>query len=176
MALKDRLEFMFVDELERSIKTHLTMLSKISGIKNFLQKKASGYDKETDVDLDSKHKQARQKNDENGKGDDDDGEVEDLGSDAQKRKSQARDEMEYKDSVENEASMNESEYIEGEPSDGFGSELDQGDEEISNDVNDDVRIHDVEDESEPGVAKKNWDRTVFVEPYILLSEIIFFST
>ncbi|KAK9170052.1 hypothetical protein Syun_002192 [Stephania yunnanensis] len=195
ISLKDcqkTLEHVFVDELERAIKTHLTMLSKISGIKNFVQKNASGDDEESDGDLDSKHEQTGQ---ENGKGDDgdnddddddDDGEAEDLGADAQKRKSQARDEMEYEDSIENEASMNESEYIDGEPSGGFESEVDQGDPEISNDVNDDAQIHDAEDESEPGAAKKNRDRTVFVEakgldfevhlrfidePYILLSEI-----
>lgn len=95
--LKETLETYFLRELEDSIETHLILLSKISGIKNFVpQSKSSDETNEDDDNAAAKSKKGNEDED----NDNEDERAEDFGSDAQKRKQQATDEMDYEDGDE----------------------------------------------------------------------------
>ncbi|KAF8395746.1 hypothetical protein HHK36_019697 [Tetracentron sinense] len=149
---EETLEVRFVRELEDSIQNHLIMLSKISGIKNIIQSAESGASKETDEDDPGKYSQqmgGKGNDDDDGGGDidnDDEGD-EDLGMDAQKRKRQATDEMDYEDGAESEIDVPENEHDEGDPSAGFESEIDQVEVEDDISMDREIQIFDAEDEA-----------------------------
>ncbi|XP_037491257.1 DNA-directed RNA polymerase I subunit 1-like [Jatropha curcas] len=147
------LEVDFVRDLEDAIQSHIILLSRISGIKNISESsRRASNDAEEDVSGDRTRREEnegdfsggrsrredneqdfsgnrlhREENDDSNEDDeDDDGErAEDLGLDAQKRKVQATDEMDYDDGIEE---LNERESTASEES-GFESEIDQGDNE-----------------------------------------------
>ncbi|XP_010427648.1 PREDICTED: DNA-directed RNA polymerase I subunit 1-like [Camelina sativa] len=87
----------FLRKLEDAIEIHMKMLNRIRGIRNFVEDTSPSAGNETDNDDSVSGKQTED--------DDDDGEgteVDDLGSDAQKRKKQAIDEMDYEENSDNE--------------------------------------------------------------------------
>ncbi|KAF5726829.1 DNA-directed RNA polymerase I subunit rpa1 [Tripterygium wilfordii] len=98
---EETLEVVFVRELEDAIENHLSLLSKISGIKIFGQAKASGA-KDEDGSVNEARHGENDDNDDDGDEDDAGGEAEDLGSYAQRQKLQASDEMNYDDGSEEE--------------------------------------------------------------------------
>lgn len=141
------LETVFVRELEDAIQNHLLLLSKISGIKHFLPDSGSAASKETDEDASGDGPKGG--GDEADDDDDDDyAGAEDLGSDAQKRKGQASDEMDYGDSDDGESD-------EGEPSTGLVEDIDRtdGDGEISND--EEVEMSNPKDDEDSKVPPKS---------------------
>ncbi|XP_041024311.1 DNA-directed RNA polymerase I subunit 1 [Juglans microcarpa x Juglans regia] len=123
------LEVVFVRELEDAIQNHLLLLSKISGIETFMPDSQSNASNGTEDDDVSGNKSHREEENDDDNDADDGGGSEDLGMDAQKRKQQATDEMDYGDSSEEEPD-------EGELSAGSESELDRAEDEIevSNDA------------------------------------------
>ncbi|XP_038906281.1 DNA-directed RNA polymerase I subunit 1 [Benincasa hispida] len=121
--LKDTLENVFVRALEDLIENEMHLLSKINGIRNFVSDSQSKGSSERDEFSSS---QQEENDDDDDLGNDLDV-AEDLGSDMKKQKLQATDEMDYEDDSEDELDAKE-------PSTGFESEVDQGDEaEITND-------------------------------------------
>ncbi|XP_022971295.1 DNA-directed RNA polymerase I subunit 1 [Cucurbita maxima] len=199
--LEEILEFVFVRELEDSIQNEMLLLSRISGIKNFVPDSQSKGLSESDKVSSSQ----REENDD----DDDVGNdldvAEDLGFDMKKQKLRTTDEMDYEDDSEEELNVKE-------PSAGFESEVDQGDEaDITNDdtmeivkdatSEDQTVIIDVSKSNSKGkttktsnkkkkakseFSRKDYDRAIFVaakgnhfevhfkftnEPHILLTQI-----
>lgn len=135
ITLKDwegTLEVVFVRELEDAIQNYLLLLSKISGIENFMpdsqsQSNSSNGTEDDDVSGNKSHREEENDDDNDAE---DGGGAEDLGMDAQKRKQQATDEMDYGDS------SSEGEPDEGVLSASSESEIDQVEDEIevSNDA------------------------------------------
>ncbi|KAL5783905.1 hypothetical protein ACOSQ2_006297 [Xanthoceras sorbifolium] len=124
---EETLEVAFVRELEDAIQNHLLLLSKISGIKNFVSGSVSKGSNETDDDISASGSQHKGQNDDDA--DDEDAEdAEDLGLDVQKQKQQATDEKDYEDDAEEEVK-------EGASLAGYGSEIDQAENETENDQN-----------------------------------------
>ncbi|XP_043692047.1 DNA-directed RNA polymerase I subunit 1 [Telopea speciosissima] len=140
----------FLRELEDAIQNHLDMLSKISGIKNIMQTAQSTSAKEAgEDDLGSTSQEVEENNVGGGDADDDeddDGGGEDLGVDAQKRKRQATDEMDYEDDMENDI-LHITEHDEGDPSTGFESEVDQVEAEEGNTTTGEIQVFDADDET-----------------------------
>ncbi|CAH9125930.1 unnamed protein product [Cuscuta epithymum] len=100
VSLKDckrTLKTTFMRGLEDAIQNHVHLLSKISGIKNFkTNTQHSGASDESDADVPGSGSQCDTVgDDEDDDDDDDDDGADDLGSDAQKRKEQATDEVDY---------------------------------------------------------------------------------
>lgn len=124
---EETLEVAFVRELEDAIQNHMLLLSRISGIKNFLPDSQSRASNEADEDG-SGERSHKAENDDDDEEEDDGEKAEDLGLDAEKRKVRATDEMDYDDGFEDH--LNEVESIASEESSGFESEIDQGDNEI----------------------------------------------
>ncbi|KAH1228715.1 DNA-directed RNA polymerase I subunit 1 [Glycine max] len=200
---EETLRVNFVRELEDAIQNHMTLLSKISGIKKFKTDPQSNYSNSSE-DAHSNGSESEKKGQNNDDDDEDGGGVEDtegyedLGSDAQKRKLQGTDEVDYEDGPEEETHDGElSEEIEGDED---GSDVDAN--ENYNNVTDANNSEGLEkpsksktiDEkqnlkrekkkSEP--ATKKYDRAIFVEakgkhfeihfrftgePHILLTQI-----
>ncbi|PKA56545.1 DNA-directed RNA polymerase II subunit RPB1 [Apostasia shenzhenica] len=121
----DRLQDKFLNEMEEDINKHLILLSKINEIRMSSEKKdsdsAEGELDETANQLETgKGKsfdddEAGREDDDNHDDDDDDdvrsdGSMEDLGADAEKRRRQTTDEMEYDDDFENETTAFQDEY------------------------------------------------------------------
>ncbi|CAK9322867.1 unnamed protein product [Citrullus colocynthis] len=122
--LEATLEIVFLRALEDSIQNEMLLLSKINGIKNFVPDSQSKGSSERDEA--SSSSQHEENDDDDDLGNDLDV-AEDLGLDVKKQKLQATDEMDYEDDSEDELNAKE-------PSAGFESEVDQGDEaEITND-------------------------------------------
>lgn len=122
--LEATLEIVFLRALEDSIQNEMLLLSKINGIKNFVPDSQSKGSSERDEA--SSSSQHEENDDDDDLGNDLDV-AEDLGLDMKKQKLQATDEMDYEDDSEDELNAKE-------PSAGFESEVDQGDEaEITND-------------------------------------------
>ncbi|KAB1222317.1 DNA-directed RNA polymerase I subunit rpa1 [Morella rubra] len=147
---EETLEVVFVRELEDAIQNHLLLLSKISGIGNFMPESVSNASNGTDDDVSRNKSQHEEENDDDDDDDADDGRgSEDLGLDAQKRKQQATDEMDYE-------GASEEEHDEGELSDGSESEIDRVEDEIEV-SKDDVRgVLDAKDiTSEPSKVGKS---------------------
>lgn len=130
---EETLEVVFVRELEDAIENHMLLLSKISGIKNFSSDPSNSSKSLEDVSSNvTQEKNVRIDDDE----DDDDGagdieEADDLGLDAQKRKQQGRDEIDYEDAAGEDAD-------EGEPSEKFAEEDDNQDRSDSEVIEDDI--------------------------------------
>ncbi|KAK7392857.1 hypothetical protein VNO78_21307 [Psophocarpus tetragonolobus] len=134
---EDTLRIVFVRELEDAIENHMTLLSKISGIKKFKVDAQSNYSNSSEDAHDnvSESKKKGQDNDD----DDDDGGVvedtegyEDLGSDAQKRKRQGTDEVDYEDGPDEETHDGElSEEVEVDE-DGSDVDVNENDTNVTN--------------------------------------------
>ncbi|KAK7345074.1 hypothetical protein VNO77_15476 [Canavalia gladiata] len=200
---EDTLRVVFVRELEDAIENHMILLSKISGIKNFKTDPQSNSNSSEDVH--SNGSESEKKGQNNDDDDDDGGGVEDtegyedLGSDAQKRKQQGTDEVDYEDGPEEETH-------DGELSEEFERDEDGSDIDVNEDYNNvtlnannsegqekSLKSKSIEEKdklkskkkkSEP--ARKKYDRAVFVkakgmhfeihfkfsgEPHILLAQI-----
>ncbi|MBA0608917.1 hypothetical protein Godav_021074 [Gossypium davidsonii] len=114
------LEVVFLRELEDAIQNHLVLLSRISGIKNFMPDSRPNASSETDEDV----PESRSHETENDDDTDDEGRAEDLGLDAQKQKQQATDEMDYEDGSEEE--QNEGASLAGLESENDMSEDENG--------------------------------------------------
>ncbi|XP_010546965.1 PREDICTED: DNA-directed RNA polymerase I subunit 1 [Tarenaya hassleriana] len=96
---EETLTVVFLRALEDAIQNHIVLLSKMSGIKNFVEETPSkAGNGEDDGDGSVAQKQVREDEDEDAEGQD----IDDLGSDAQKRKKQATDEMDYEESSDEE--------------------------------------------------------------------------
>lgn len=135
---EETLEVVFVRELEDAIQNHLLLLSKISGIKNFMPDSKSNTSNGTDDDDVSGNRSQREE-DADADEDADDGAVsDDLGLDVQKRKQQSIDEMDYDDASEEDPN-------EGELSAGSESEIDQAENEIEVTKDDAIEPLDAED-------------------------------
>ncbi|KAK3003752.1 hypothetical protein RJ639_018322 [Escallonia herrerae] len=91
----------YIRELEDAIENHVNLLSRISGFKNFMPNLISEALSEKDEDASGSRSQENDDDDNNEE--DDDGRGEDLGLDAQKRKRQATDEIDYEDGSEDES-------------------------------------------------------------------------
>ncbi|KAJ8767918.1 hypothetical protein K2173_020858 [Erythroxylum novogranatense] len=92
---EETLKVMFVRALEDAIENHLQLLSRISGIKNYLpQSQSKASDESEEATSDVRKDYDADDNDEYDEG------AEDLGLDAEKRKVQATDEMDYDDDFE----------------------------------------------------------------------------
>ncbi|KAK3022372.1 hypothetical protein RJ639_047346 [Escallonia herrerae] len=92
----------YIRELEDAIENHMNLLSRISGFKNFMPNLRSEASSEKDEDASGSRSQEND-DDDNDNEEDDDGRGEDLGLDAQKRKRQATDEIDYEDGSEDES-------------------------------------------------------------------------
>lgn len=120
------LKFVFLRELEDAIESHLALLSKINGIQNFKTSSESVDSDETEENASSTRHEEEMLDDDD---DDEDERTEDLSSDAQKRKQQTTDEMDYDDDEnENENEAETTAEIEDEKSEQT-DEIDNGDEE-----------------------------------------------
>ncbi|KAK2982387.1 hypothetical protein RJ640_026230 [Escallonia rubra] len=91
----------YIRELEDAIENHVNLLSRISGFKNFMPNLRSEASSEKDEDASGSRSQENDNDDDNEE--DDDGRGDDLGLDAQKRKRQATDEIDYEDGSEDES-------------------------------------------------------------------------
>ncbi|MCD9640206.1 hypothetical protein HAX54_025388 [Datura stramonium] len=98
---KYTLEVVFLRELEDAIESHLALLSKINGIQNFKSSSESVALNETEENASSTRHEEEVLDDDDDEAEDE--RTEDLGSDAQKRKQQTTDEMDYEDPSEDEA-------------------------------------------------------------------------
>ncbi|MED6108851.1 hypothetical protein PIB30_028051 [Stylosanthes scabra] len=141
---EDTLRFLFVRELEDAIETHVVLLSKIAGIKNYKTEKSTNTSEDVDGnEMDSAKKGQSKDDDDDDDGADDTEGGEDLGFEAQKRKQQATDEVDYEDGPEGETHDNElSEVSDG---DHGGSDNDD-DKNITLDARDSQVL---EDQAEP---------------------------
>ncbi|XP_058072061.1 DNA-directed RNA polymerase I subunit 1 isoform X2 [Magnolia sinica] len=157
---EETLEVLFIRELEDSIQSHIKMLSKIRGIKAVTNSEEHNTTKETsEEEPGSISHQVGEEEDDDGGGEGDEV-ADDLGGDAQKRKRQAKDEMDYDDGMESEVPIVEDELKESKQSTGFESEIDQveddgdytlgGESEI---MEGEDQIFDAEDEA-PGSPSK----------------------
>ncbi|KAL3637268.1 hypothetical protein CASFOL_019567 [Castilleja foliolosa] len=106
--IQDTLKSYFLRELEETIEHHVNFLSRINGIKNYeSSSKSEGSLNEADDEDESAPKVAADEDED----DDDNDEGDDLGADAQKRKQQAMDEVDY----ENGSDVEKDELPEAEP-------------------------------------------------------------
>ncbi|KAL0339625.1 UNVERIFIED_CONTAM: DNA-directed RNA polymerase I subunit [Sesamum radiatum] len=92
--IQETLKTVFLRELEDAIENHVIFLSRVSGIKNFMSSSRSEASNEADEDDSGPRAQEEIDDDDV---DDDYDKGDDLGSDVQKRKQQASDEMDYED-------------------------------------------------------------------------------
>ncbi|KAK9289691.1 hypothetical protein L1049_007849 [Liquidambar formosana] len=120
---EETLKSVFVRELEDAIQNHVMMLSRINGIKNFIPDSRPKASNETDEDASDNRSRRGEENDDDDDDGDDDAGAEDFGLDAQKRKQQATDEMDYEDGSED-----EDEPEEGDPLVEFEKEIDQSED------------------------------------------------
>ncbi|GMH08181.1 hypothetical protein Nepgr_010021 [Nepenthes gracilis] len=197
---KETLEGVYLRKLEDTIQNHLLLLSKISGIKNFMSDSHSKASNEADEDAPRKYQRDDDDDDDDDVGNEE--EADDLGSDMQKRKQQRTDEIDYED-------ISEDELEEGNRLAEDESEVDQAEEKDDGenlwqdeplvDANEDAEAKNLsktesqkkKDKSESrkgkkAKAKKESDRAIYVaaeglhfevhfrlinEPHLLLTEI-----
>lgn len=185
------LEVVFLRELEDAIQNHLVLLSRISGIKNFMPDSQPNASNDTEEDI----SEGRSRGTENDDGTDDEERAEDLGLDAQKQKQQTTDEMDYEDGSDEEQN-------EGASLAGLESEVDMSEDENgtiennvigSDDDNDEPKSREKITKSDKRKKKrgkfyrKETDRAIFNsmkgyrfevhfmlvdEPHILLSQVL----
>uniref|UniRef100_A0A453MD59 DNA-directed RNA polymerase n=5 Tax=Aegilops tauschii subsp. strangulata TaxID=200361 RepID=A0A453MD59_AEGTS len=96
------LRTVFVDAMEYAIEKHLNLLHKVSGIQETRVKDTESLPSEGPEESEGRPTNG----DESDTSDGDDENEDDLGADAEKRKRQENDEMEYEDDIENEDGMN----------------------------------------------------------------------
>ncbi|KAJ6912770.1 DNA-directed RNA polymerase I subunit 1 isoform X2 [Populus alba x Populus x berolinensis] len=124
---EETLEVLFVRELEDAIQNHLVLLSKISGIKNFLKQSHSGTPIEAEEDVSGNISREGENNDDS---DDEEGEeADDLGLDVQKRKQQVTDEMDYDDGSEGLLNEDEGDLSGSQAPSGSESDTESADKE-----------------------------------------------
>ncbi|XP_057982426.1 DNA-directed RNA polymerase I subunit 1 isoform X2 [Malania oleifera] len=121
---ENKLEVVFMRELEDAIQNHLSLLSRISGIKNFTSDSLSNSSNETDEEVSGNRAKGKGENDHDDDDDEnDDEEADDIGLDAQKRKQQAADDIDYEDGSDEEPNEEGSSI-------GFEKEIDQTEVEV----------------------------------------------
>ncbi|KAB5551823.1 hypothetical protein DKX38_009134 [Salix brachista] len=128
---EETLEVLFVRELEDAIQNHMVLLSKISGIKNFLKESHSGAPIEAeDVSGNISHEGKIDDDSDDEEGED----ADDLGLDVQKRKQQVTDEMDYDDGSEGLLNEDEGDLSGSQAPSGSESDTEPADKEseISN--------------------------------------------
>ncbi|KAM3279841.1 hypothetical protein ACQJBY_046924 [Aegilops geniculata] len=96
------LRTVFVDAMEYAIEKHLNLLHKVSGIQETRVKDTESLPSEGPEESEGRPTDG----DESDTSDGDDENEDDLGADAEKRKRQENDDMEYEDDIENEDGMN----------------------------------------------------------------------
>lgn len=152
----ETLNSVFIKELDDAIENHVVFLSRILGIKNF--KSSSREDELNEIDGDS-GVGAQEKDDDDD--DNDDGEQDagdDLGSDVQKRKEQATDEVDYEDGsdvepgehellAEQEKRITDDDHLEDEET--------SKDEETEDSANDNEESNVLDEDEVASVAKPN---------------------
>ncbi|KAK4354021.1 hypothetical protein RND71_026215 [Anisodus tanguticus] len=111
---KYTLKHVFLRELEDAIESHMALLYKINGIKDFKSSSESVASNETEENASSTRHDFEKVDDDD---EAEDERTEDLSSDAQKRKLQTTDEMDYEDGCEDEAETT-AEVEKGEPDQG----------------------------------------------------------
>ncbi|CAK7342498.1 unnamed protein product [Dovyalis caffra] len=124
---EETLEVVFVRELEDAIQNHLVLLSKISGIKNFLKESHSGAPIEAEEDVSGNISHEGETNDDSD-GEESEG-ADDLGLDVKKRKQQATDEMDYDDGSEGGLTEDEGDSSVSQALSGSESETESADNE-----------------------------------------------
>ncbi|XP_020207668.1 DNA-directed RNA polymerase I subunit 1 [Cajanus cajan] len=182
---EDTLRVVFARELEDAIENHMTLLSKISGIKKF--KTPQSHHSNSSESAHSNESEFEKKGQIN---DDDDGVVEDtegyedLGSDAQKRKQQGTDEVDYEDGPEEETRDGElSEEIDGDE-EGSDTDVNENDNNVTLDANNSEGLQkpsksksigekDNKQKRKSEPASKKYDRAVFVKAKGMHFEIHF---
>lgn len=147
---QETLKVMFLRELEDAIENHIILLSRISGIKDFTENSQSKIVNERGEDASDSRSQEGNNGDDDDNGDDE--WAEDLGSDVQKRKQQAADEIDYEDGSEDELN-------EVEPSSDLASETDQADDGIES-MNGEIEDVNVED----GASKMAYEHVAISKP------------
>ncbi|XP_026412301.1 DNA-directed RNA polymerase I subunit 1-like [Papaver somniferum] len=156
------LDVLFVRELEDSIENHLIMVFKVSGITNMGRESevVNEEEKEKEEDKDDSSKQSHntgEETDDDDEGDANDIEAEDLGVDAQKRKEQATDEMDYgEDGMETETSLVENVDAEGSESESESDDV--GNKENDQGTDGEPQILDAEEEPKSVPASKSSDK------------------
>lgn len=189
------LEVVYRRALEDAIENHIVLLSKITGIKNFVAETSGKPSKDGDLEASVDIEQAATSHMDDDNGDEVE-DTEDLGFDGQKHKAQSKDDMEY------DTDREEEDYIRAEPSSGFESEVD--DQAGKEDENTKVALLSPEKSDKkkksPGKRKKtkkltfvakDYDRSKFVEangldfeihfhfqndePHILLAQVLYFA-
>ncbi|XP_016183592.1 DNA-directed RNA polymerase I subunit 1 [Arachis ipaensis] len=193
---EDTLRVLFVRELEDAIENHVALLSKIGGIKDFKTEKSTTNSSD-DVDGNetdtAKKGRSNDDDDDDGGADDTEGD-EDLGFEAQKRKQQVTDEVDYEDDPEDETRDNElSEVSDGD----YGGSDNEDDKNIKLDARGSQGLEDlaepdgdvsppekIDRKSKPkssgekekkksGPIRKKYDRSIFVEAKGMHFEIHF---
>ncbi|PON58095.1 DNA-directed RNA pol I, largest subunit [Parasponia andersonii] len=147
---KDTLRVDFVRALEDEIDLHIKLLKKMRGISDAHPDPQSPGPNEGDEEFSSNRSQREEEDADDGEDDGENGEVsDDLGLDAQKRKRQVTDEMDYEDDSGGEVN-------EEDPSAGSESENDNGNNEVEFSKDDEIGILEAKDgppESPSGVGK-----------------------
>jgi DNA-directed RNA polymerase I subunit RPA1 len=132
----------FVRGLEDAIQSHIVLLGKISGIKDYKDKPNPSNGVNNDHSNESESNRNDQTDDDDDGDADDTEDAEDLGLDAQKNKQQAMDEVEYEDGSEEETRDGQDDEDDKDGKDGKGD----GDGDDSNiEVNGDDSDIDVND-------------------------------
>ncbi|XP_059318209.1 DNA-directed RNA polymerase I subunit 1-like [Lycium ferocissimum] len=188
---KYTLKYVFKRELEDAIESHLALLSKINGIKDFKSSSESVASNETEENASStRHDEEKLDDDDDDEAEDE--RTEDLSSDAQKRKRQTTDEMDYEDSCEDEAETT-AEVEEGDPDQGHDTGSREEEEETGDPGNEEQTPSKSKTEktikqkkNKEKHSKKDSDRSVFTaveglhfevhfrfidEPHILLAQV-----
>lgn len=144
---RETLEITYLRELEDAIENHVQLLARISGIKDFTENIESMSASQTRDAVSGNKSQGNDDDDENG-----DNEGDDFGFDAQKRKQQASDEIDYEDGIDGKTT-------EVELSTEVESEIDQDDDEIESSIG---HVEDVDVEDEP--SNVSYDKGLITEP------------
>ncbi|CAI9105275.1 OLC1v1004165C3 [Oldenlandia corymbosa var. corymbosa] len=160
----------FLRGLEDAIENHIALLAKISGIKNYKSNsRPQENEMDEDVSLTSHGKESDV--DEDGDGGDDDSDANaDLGSDSQKRKQQATDEIDYEDASGDESADESEQGVAGESNDEHGigedEEIVNVDYEHASEIpNDEMEMsrHKSSDRTaSPASKRRNRSRKIFV--------------
>ncbi|CAA0812729.1 nuclear RNA polymerase A1 [Striga hermonthica] len=157
--IHETLKSTFLRALEDAIESNVKVLEKIVGIKNVTsssRSQGSSYDDE-DADVDESSMATREANiDDDDDDNDDDDMGDDLGADAQRRKQQATDEVDYDDVSEDEDDFHEK----GGASDGEGNVGKKGEDEEKGESEDEGRgVSDALGAEEEFVAEaKTWGK------------------
>jgi DNA-directed RNA polymerase I subunit RPA1 len=132
----------FVRGLEDAIQSHIVLLGKISGIKDYKDKPNSSNGVKNDHNNESESNRNDQTDDDDDGDADDTEDAEDLGLDAQKNKQQTMDEVEYEDGSEEETRDGQDDEDDKDGKDGKGDGDDSNIEVNGDDSDIDVNDND----------------------------------